>query len=117
MPTIAENESIIDEVFFDQTTEPNVYVRYEEEIRKYFSAKLELNFLRKPGQIEPDEGDRGQRIGVNRVLSFAFRQNKRQYGRGLVGRWLNRRMTRKRINSHVIRQLDTFNDHRSVSCE
>ena len=55
---------------------------------------------------------RGQKIGVQRVLSTVFRREDRQIGKGLVGKWLNRRLTRKRMNSHVKRQMETFEQHR-----
>uniref|UniRef100_H2YC20 Peptidase S54 rhomboid domain-containing protein n=1 Tax=Ciona savignyi TaxID=51511 RepID=H2YC20_CIOSA len=55
---------------------------------------------------------RGRKIGVDRVLSRALHRDKRQYGRGLVGRWLNRTLKRNRLNSSVRQQLDTFDNHR-----
>jgi len=34
------------------------------------------------------------------------------FGRGLVGDWLDRRLTRRRINSSVKKQIDNFDSHR-----
>lgn len=99
MPTIAEGESFVDEVFMTphEETAPGLVHRRD---------------LKRPEKPLDKMPPRGQRIGVQRVLSMALRRKKRQYGKGLVGNWLNRRMTRKRLNSHVKQQLDTFDDHR-----
>ncbi|XP_028406594.1 inactive rhomboid protein 1-like isoform X2 [Dendronephthya gigantea] len=38
--------------------------------------------------------------------------NRREIGKGLVGRWLNRTIKRKRLTSSVKKQLDSMEDHR-----
>lgn len=38
--------------------------------------------------------------------------NRRQIGKGLVGRWLNRTIKRKRLTSEVKEQIDSLEDHR-----
>ncbi|XP_062304330.1 inactive rhomboid protein 2-like [Osmerus eperlanus] len=53
---------------------------------------------------------RGQRI-ASKVKHFAFDRPKRQYGMGVVGKWLNRHY-RRSISSHVQQQLDDFHSHR-----
>nr|CAB3265564.1 inactive rhomboid protein 1-like [Phallusia mammillata] len=103
MPTIMEDESLADEVFFDQTTTDE------------YPSKRQISYRRAElvNQIDADESRKhGRKIGVNRVLSNAFHREKRQFGRGLVGRWLNRGLTRKRLNSNVRIQLDQFDNHR-----
>ncbi|XP_048575715.1 inactive rhomboid protein 1 isoform X2 [Nematostella vectensis] len=57
----------------------------------------------------PQANIRGQRMIGRPVAKNA---NRRQYGQGLVGRWLNRRVTRKRLPSSVKKQLDSLSDHR-----
>uniref|UniRef100_A0A8C9TIX2 Inactive rhomboid protein n=1 Tax=Scleropages formosus TaxID=113540 RepID=A0A8C9TIX2_SCLFO len=53
---------------------------------------------------------RGRRI-ASRVKHFAFDKQKRQYGMGVVGKWLNRHY-RRSISSQVQKQLDDFHSHR-----
>ena len=40
---------------------------------------------------------------------------RRQIGKGLVGRWLNRTIKRKRLTSSIKEQMDSLEDHRLVS--
>jgi len=94
MPTILEGESLQDEVFFDQT------------------AAEEFSDYKNLPEIRPASKRHGRRIGVDRVFTHAFRRKRRVFGRGLVGEWLDRRLTRQRINSSVKRQLDSFDNHR-----
>ncbi|CAK8689084.1 unnamed protein product [Clavelina lepadiformis] len=105
MPTIVEGESYVDEVFFDQTTVEDLPSK-REAVSRRADLVAAMPYSKGKGR------KRGHKIGVNRVLSTAFKREKRQYGRGLVGRWLNRRLTRKRLNSNVREQLDTFDNHR-----
>ncbi|KAK0145725.1 Inactive rhomboid protein 2 [Merluccius polli] len=53
---------------------------------------------------------RGRRI-ASQVKHFAFDKQKRQYGMGVVGKWLNRQY-RRSISSNVQKQLDDFHSHR-----
>lgn len=53
---------------------------------------------------------RGTRI-ASKVKHFAFDRQRRDYGLGMVGSWLNRRY-RRSISSTVQRQLDSFDSHR-----
>uniref|UniRef100_A0A3P9AUC5 Inactive rhomboid protein n=1 Tax=Maylandia zebra TaxID=106582 RepID=A0A3P9AUC5_9CICH len=53
---------------------------------------------------------RGRRI-ASQVKHFAFDKQKRQYGLGVVGKWLNRQY-RRSISSNVQKQLDDFHSHR-----
>ena len=83
----------------------NGNVKYQQPIQQ-FTPRLKYDELvRKIG---------GKRIGVERVLKHAFKRNKRVFGRGLVGDWLDRRLTRRRINSSVKKQIDNFDSHRFV---
>lgn len=53
---------------------------------------------------------RGRRI-ASQVKHFAFDKQKRQYGMGVVGKWLNRHY-RRSLSSNVQKQLDDFHSHR-----
>lgn len=53
---------------------------------------------------------RGKRI-ASKVRHFAFDRQKRHYGLGVVGNWLNRSY-RRSISSTVQRQLESFDSHR-----
>ena len=55
----------------------------------------------------------------NRIIQMPHTRvasgNRRQIGKGLVGRWLNRTIKRKRLTSAVKEQIDNLEDHRYVS--
>lgn len=53
---------------------------------------------------------RGRRI-ASQVKHFAFDKQRRQYGMGVVGKWLNRHY-RRSLSSNVQKQLDDFQSHR-----
>ncbi|KAI1896730.1 hypothetical protein AGOR_G00097810 [Albula goreensis] len=53
---------------------------------------------------------RGRRI-ASQVKHFAFDKHKREYGMGVVGKWLNRHY-RRSLSSQVQKQLDDFDSHR-----
>ncbi|KAM9857518.1 inactive rhomboid protein 2-like [Aulostomus maculatus] len=53
---------------------------------------------------------RGRRI-ASQVKHFAFDKHKRQYGMGVVGKWLNRHY-RRSLSSNIQKQLDDFHSHR-----
>lgn len=54
---------------------------------------------------------RGRRI-ASQVKHFAFDKHKRQYGMGVVGKWLNRNY-RHSLSSNIQRKLEDFHSHRS----
>ncbi|KAM9770642.1 inactive rhomboid protein 2-like [Menidia menidia] len=60
----------------------------------------------------PEKGHprRGRRI-ASQVKHFAFDKQKRQYGMGVVGKWLNRNY-RRSLSSNIQKQLDDFHSHR-----
>lgn len=58
----------------------------------------------------PENTRRGRRI-ASQVKHFAFDKQKRQYGMGVVGKWLNRHY-RRSLSSNVQKQLDDFHSHR-----
>uniref|UniRef100_A0A3P9MHU2 Inactive rhomboid protein n=1 Tax=Oryzias latipes TaxID=8090 RepID=A0A3P9MHU2_ORYLA len=59
---------------------------------------------------EPSQHRRGRRI-ASQVKHFAFDKPKRQYGMGVVGKWLNRHY-KNSLSSNVQKQLDDFHSHR-----
>ncbi|XP_010887711.1 inactive rhomboid protein 2 isoform X2 [Esox lucius] len=63
-----------------------------------------VHYVAKGGQ------QRGRRI-ASQVKHFAFDKPKREYGMGVVGKWLNRHY-RRSISSQVQKQLDDFSSHR-----
>ncbi|XP_031554181.1 inactive rhomboid protein 1-like isoform X2 [Actinia tenebrosa] len=52
---------------------------------------------------------RGKRMAGKPEVTNA---NRRQYGKGLVGRWMNRTIKRKRLSSTVRKQIEDLSDHR-----
>lgn len=60
-------------------------------------------------QRPPVRSTRGQRISQRPRATNA---NRRQYGKGMVGRWLNRTIKRKRLTSTVKKQIENLSDHR-----
>ncbi|XP_056135542.1 inactive rhomboid protein 2-like [Lampris incognitus] len=60
--------------------------------------------------LEKSHSRRGRRI-ASQVKHFAFDKHKRQYGMGVVGKWLNRHY-RRSLSSNVQKQLDDFHSHR-----
>ncbi|CAB1344905.1 unnamed protein product [Coregonus sp. 'balchen'] len=68
----------------------------------------------RPSWLEEDTKagpqQRGRRI-ASQVKHFAFDKPKRQFGMGVVGKWLNRHY-RHSISSQVQKQLDDFSSHR-----
>ncbi|XP_026215237.1 inactive rhomboid protein 2 [Anabas testudineus] len=53
---------------------------------------------------------RGNRI-ASQVKHFAFDKQKREYGMGVVGKWLDRQY-RRSLSSNIQKQLDDFHSHR-----
>lgn len=66
-----------------------------------------LNHIRRP----PTRSTRGQRIRDRPRVTNA---NRREYGKGLAGRWLNRTIKRKRLTSTIKKQMASLTDHRLV---
>ncbi|KAJ8399689.1 hypothetical protein AAFF_G00407940 [Aldrovandia affinis] len=64
-----------------------------------------------PSQILKDALPRRGRRIASQVKHFAFDKHKRQYGMGVVGKWLNRHY-RRSLSSQVQKQLDDFHSHR-----
>ncbi|XP_030638094.1 inactive rhomboid protein 2-like [Chanos chanos] len=63
-----------------------------------------------PPPAEQGDPRRGRRI-ASQVKHFAFDKQKRQYGMGVVGKWLNRHY-RHSLSSQVQKQLEDFHSHR-----
>ncbi|XP_064439605.1 inactive rhomboid protein 2 isoform X2 [Mirounga angustirostris] len=66
--------------------------------------------LKEHGRAPVTAARRGKRI-ASKVKHFAFDRQKRHYGLGVVGTWLNRSY-RCSISSTVQRQLESFDGHR-----
>ncbi|XP_053516885.1 inactive rhomboid protein 2 isoform X1 [Artibeus jamaicensis] len=66
--------------------------------------------LKEHGHAPVPAAKRGKRI-ASKVRHFAFDRQKRHYGLGVVGNWLNRSY-RRSISSTVQRQLESFDSHR-----
>uniref|UniRef100_A0A8C6THK1 Inactive rhomboid protein n=1 Tax=Neogobius melanostomus TaxID=47308 RepID=A0A8C6THK1_9GOBI len=77
-----------------------------------FFGKVKISRTPKVPVAGPEQGipRRGQRI-ASQVKHFAFDKEKRQYGMGVVGKWLNRHY-RRSLSSNVQKQLDDFHSHR-----
>uniref|UniRef100_A0A8C6TLX5 Inactive rhomboid protein n=1 Tax=Neogobius melanostomus TaxID=47308 RepID=A0A8C6TLX5_9GOBI len=77
-----------------------------------FLSHTEISRTPKVPVAGPEQGipRRGQRI-ASQVKHFAFDKEKRQYGMGVVGKWLNRHY-RRSLSSNVQKQLDDFHSHR-----
>lgn len=77
-----------------------------------FMSHTEISRTPKVPAVGPEQGvpRRGRRI-ASQVKHFAFDKEKRQYGMGVVGKWLNRHY-RRSLSSNVQKQLDDFHSHR-----
>ncbi|KAM4750594.1 inactive rhomboid protein 2-like [Anableps anableps] len=79
--------------------------------QKFPSLKDVSQSLKTPtGVPEKALPHRGRRI-ASQVKHFAFDKKKRDYGMGVVGKWLNRNY-RRSLSSNVQKQLDDFHSHR-----
>uniref|UniRef100_A0A3P8VK44 Inactive rhomboid protein n=1 Tax=Cynoglossus semilaevis TaxID=244447 RepID=A0A3P8VK44_CYNSE len=79
--------------------------------RIFFSLIFLLQESRTPAAVsEKSHPRRGRRI-ASQVKHFAFDKQKRQYGMGVVGKWLNRHY-RRSLSSNVQKQLEDFHSHR-----
>ncbi len=56
---------------------------------------------------------RGNRI-IRTPQTHVSSGNRRQIGKGLVGRWLNRTIRRGRLTSSIKQQIESLEDHRYV---
>uniref|UniRef100_A0A3B5AMT4 Inactive rhomboid protein n=1 Tax=Stegastes partitus TaxID=144197 RepID=A0A3B5AMT4_9TELE len=76
------------------------------------SSSKDISRTPRTPNIVPEKGHprRGRRI-ASQVKHFAFDKQKRQYGMGVVGKWLNRHY-RRSLSSNVQKQLDDFDSHR-----
>ncbi|KAG7486674.1 hypothetical protein JOB18_035701 [Solea senegalensis] len=84
----------------------------EQPDQKFPSLKDISRTPRTPTAV-PEKGyhpRRGRRI-ASQVKHFAFDKHKRQYGMGVVGKWLNRHY-RRSLSSNVQKQLEDFHSHR-----
>ncbi|KAA8595015.1 inactive rhomboid protein 2 isoform X1 [Etheostoma spectabile] len=79
-----------------------------------FSSFSSKEISRKPRTptVAPEKKQprRGGRI-ASQVKHFAFDKHKREYGMGVVGKWLNRHY-RRSLSSNIQKQLDDFHSHR-----
>lgn len=111
-----DRPSIDDEVFFDFSSErprrrverPGFLPEIQEEERPAVPAKEAKDEVEGP-PMPPVRSTRGQRISQRPRATNA---NRRQYGKGMVGRWLNRTIKRKRLTSTVKKQIENLSDHR-----
>ena len=83
-------------------------------LEKNYYCELKINtheiyFSLSPAFRAPIRRTRGQRI---RDRPLAANANRRQYGKGMVGRLLNRTIKRKRLTSSVKKQIELLTDHR-----
>ncbi|XP_029936537.1 inactive rhomboid protein 2 isoform X2 [Myripristis murdjan] len=76
------------------------------------SPRKDVSHTPKTPMVLPEKSHprRGRRI-ASQVKHFAFDKHKRQYGMGVVGKWLNRHY-RRSLSSNVQKQLDDFHSHR-----
>lgn len=79
-----------------------------------FSAELSRTPKMPVAGLEQGLPRRGRRI-ASQVKHFAFDKHKRQYGMGVVGKWLNRHY-RRSLSSNIQKQLDDFHSHRLGLC-
>ncbi|XP_057698729.1 inactive rhomboid protein 2-like isoform X3 [Corythoichthys intestinalis] len=83
----------------------------EQPDQKFSSLKDASRTPRTPTAAqEKSHPRRGRRI-ASQVKHFAFDNRKRDYGMGVVGKWLNRQY-RRSISSAIQKQLDDFHSHR-----
>uniref|UniRef100_A0A9J7YFP0 Inactive rhomboid protein n=1 Tax=Cyprinus carpio carpio TaxID=630221 RepID=A0A9J7YFP0_CYPCA len=76
----------------------------------FFVFRGKKDFTKTVAPSERESSRRGGRI-ASKVKHFAFDKQKRQYGMGVVGNWLNRHY-RRSLSSQVQKQLEDFHSHR-----
>ncbi|KAM7418963.1 hypothetical protein PAMA_016197 [Pampus argenteus] len=102
--------SIADDVFESPPISAS-FAPCEQPDQKFPSIKDVSRTPRTPMVLpEKSHPRRGRRI-ASQVKHFAFDKHKRQYGMGVVGKWLNRHY-RRSLSSNVQKQLDDFHSHR-----
>lgn len=120
---------LVDDVFFEQP--PSSASEAQPSAEKLLASRLYLtsaqgvdtvdmprhlsrhSWHRPPPQVELPSSDIGLKRIWSKFLAPGFDNfNRRQYGMGLVGRTLNRRIRQERITSDVKQQLDDIDDHR-----
>ncbi|KAM9482229.1 inactive rhomboid protein 2-like isoform 1-T4 [Clarias gariepinus] len=100
--------SMADEVFESPPLSASLAVDgFVDEAGRYPSFK---DISRAPAAMVSPALRRGGRI-ASRVKHFAFDKHKREYGLGVVGKWLDRHY-RRSLSSQVQKQLDDFRSHR-----
>ncbi|XP_029289673.1 inactive rhomboid protein 2-like [Cottoperca gobio] len=102
--------SMADDVF-ESPPMSATFTPYEQPDQKFPSLKDVSRTPRTPTTgTEKNHPRRGGRI-ASKVKHFAFDKHKRQYGMGVVGKWLNRHY-RRSLSSNIQKQLDDFHSHR-----
>ncbi|XP_068606676.1 inactive rhomboid protein 2-like [Brachionichthys hirsutus] len=104
-----ESYSMADDVFESPPMSASV-APSEQPDQKFPSLRDVSRMQRTPLVDERSHPRRGRRI-ASQVRHFAFDRNRRQYGMGVVGKWLNRHY-RRSLSSTVQKQLDDFHSHR-----
>lgn len=112
-----DRPSIDDEVFFDFSSErprrkfdrPGFLPEIQEEEKPVTPISQVAKDEVEGPPAPPVRSTRGQRIRDRPRVTNADR---REYGKGMVGRWLNRTIKRKRLTSTVKKQMESLSDHR-----
>ncbi|XP_068178297.1 inactive rhomboid protein 2-like isoform X2 [Antennarius striatus] len=104
-----ESYSMADDVFESPPMSASV-ASSEQPDQKFPSLRDVSRMSRTLVVDEKSHPRRGRRI-ASQVKHFAFDRHKRQYGMGVVGKWLNRHY-RLSLSSNVQKQLDDFHSHR-----
>ncbi|XP_067859883.1 inactive rhomboid protein 2-like isoform X3 [Heptranchias perlo] len=102
-----ETYSMPDEVFESPPLSASCPMRDLQFVERLQSSPSDVPTLASTYALGPK---RGRRI-VSQVKHFAFDKRRRQYGVGVVGKWLNRRYHRALSNS-VQTKLQDLNNHR-----
>ncbi|XP_054459647.1 inactive rhomboid protein 2-like [Anoplopoma fimbria] len=105
-----EMYSMADDVF-ESPPMSAAFAPCEQPDQKFPSLKDVSRTPRTP-TVGPEKSNprRGGRI-ASQVKHFAFDKRKRQYGMGVVGKWLNRHY-RRSLSSNIQKKLDNFHSHR-----
>ncbi|XP_037546527.1 inactive rhomboid protein 2 [Nematolebias whitei] len=104
-----EMYSMADDVF--ESPPLSASIPSEQAVQKFPSIKDVSRTPKTPTKVpEKIPPRRGRRI-ASQVKHFAFDKRKRQYGMGVVGKWLNRNY-RHSLSSNIQKKLDDFHSHR-----
>ncbi|XP_017293254.1 inactive rhomboid protein 2 [Kryptolebias marmoratus] len=105
-----EMYSMADDVFESPPLSAS-FAPCEQPDQKFPSLKDVSRTPKTPTKVpEKSHPRRGRRI-ASQVKHFAFDKQRRQYGMGVVGKWLNRNY-RRSLSSNVQKQLNNFHSHR-----